>query len=278
VPDEFAGKKVRCKGCGATFRVDNPASGEEDPGPRSKDESRRSARSRDDEDDRPRRRREEDDEPRSRRRQDDDEEPRSRRARDEDDESDDRPRRKGSGKKTKKRITVAYVLGLLVALVFLAVALGFLAWRAGLFEPKTETKQETVQDDKEPEYTPPDPRIAAARKETTGPDGERVAATQRIRLSLDSVEAGKIVLSFQVTSGPGLGGSDRLVAVEADRTYIVDAAPQTKEDDPRRGTFTIDLPEESRRKVKKFWIAMAPRGTADVKKAGVRVSNVVNLP
>jgi hypothetical protein len=248
IPDDFGETKVRCKSCGASFRVDGPSSGDGD-------------------DDEPPRRRDESGEARSR----------SRRERNEDDDA--RPRRKGS---KKAKITVAYVLGLLVALVFLAGAVGFLAWRAGVFQPKTEPKEKVQDDGKEPEYTAPDPRIGALRKETIGDDGERVAGNLRIRLALDSDEAGaerhKVVLSFQVTSGPRLGANDRLVVMHTDRMVVFKINPQLADGDPRQGNYTLSLPEESRRSIKKVWIASVPADALDVKATGIRVSNVVILP
>jgi hypothetical protein len=207
------------------------------------------------------------------------------RADDRDDDDDERPRRKagrGGDRPSGKKTTIAYILGLLVAAVFLAGALAFLGWRAGLFAPKTEDQKEVVDDGKEPEYVPPDPRIAAGRKETTGPDGERVAATQRIRLTLNGdatgPDAAKVVIDYQVVVGPSLGANDRLIAVEADRMYVVDVAPTRDSEDPKRGSFTVPLTGESRRKIKKFWVAILMPKEDDVKKSGVRVSDVVAMP
>ena len=305
VPDEFAGKKLKCKNCSAIFRASAP------PPPLPDDEERESrhpaAKSRkvEDDDDRPRRsaRNDEDEEPRSRRRDEDDddideksrkrqrddddedEEPRSRR-RDED-ESEDPPRRKkpgerGKSKPKKKKVTPGYIIGVILASLFLAGALGFVAWRAGLFQEKSDDKDRVENDDKEPEYVAPDPRIGAGRKETIGRDGERVAGAERIRLTMDLREEGagnhQVVLTFEVISGPGLGANDRIVVREADRAYVLQAAPEIDKEDPKRGTYTFSLTDESRRKAKKFWIAIVTGKPDDVLKGGLRVSNVVALP
>jgi hypothetical protein len=327
VPDEFAGKKLKCKNCNAIFRASAPPPpppkrrsedddeadekgrpkrrDEDEEEPEEKPRSRRRAededadekprsRRREEVDDEPeekprsRRREEDDDEPeekpRSRRRDDDDKKPKSRR-RDEDDESDERPRRKKSAGrdrgKSKKKVTPAYIIGVILASLFLIGALSFVGWRAGLFQGKTEEKDRTNDDEEQPKYVAPDPRIGAGRKETTGLDGERVSAVERLRLTIDVSSSGadhKVVVTFQVVSGPSIGANDRLVVREADRAYVVQAVPVIDKSDSTRGTFTFTLSDESRRKAKKLWVAVVLAKSQDALKDGVRVSNAIAMP
>jgi len=308
VPDEFAGKKLKCKNCSAIFRASAPPPLPDDQERESRPSPAKSRRAQDDdEDEKPRSRRRDDEdedraeEPRSRRRDEDDEKPRKRQRNDDDedeeprsrrrdeDESEERPRRKktgererGKSKPKKKKVTPGYIIGVILASLFLAGALGFVAWRAGLFQGKSDDKDRVDNDDKEPEYVAPDPRIGAGRKETIGPDGERVAGVERIRLTMDLREEGagnhKVVLTYQVVSGVSLGVNDRIVVREADRAYVLQTAPEVDKADPKRGTYTFVLTDESRRKAKKLWIAIVVGKTDDVLKSGIRVSNVVALP
>jgi len=302
VPDEFAGKKLKCKSCDAVFRASAPPAPPLVPPAKRRDEEdaeideKPRSRRRDDDDDdeqeeKPRsRRRDDDDEvqdekPRSRRRgEEDDEKPRSRRS--DNDEPDDRPRRRKSadrerGKQKKKKVTIGYILGVIAASLFLLGALGFVAWRAGLFQGKSDDKTK-VEDEKEPEYLAPDPRIGANRKESIGPDGERVAGVERIRLAIDVSEAAPnshtVVISYQVLSGAGLGANDRLVVKQDSRVVVYKAMPETDKSDPKRGTFTFTLTDDARRNFKKLWIAIVPANSQDALKDGVRVSNVVAMP
>lgn len=308
VPDEFAGKKLKCKNCSAVFRAAAPLSAPEATRPSKRrhedhneaEEKPRSRRRNDEEDEDQveskssrRRDRDEEEKPRSRRRGDDedeDEEKPRRRSRDEeeDDDEDERPRRgkpgsvRGKSKsKPKKKVTVGYIIGVILAFLFLLAALSFVGWRAGLFESKSKDK-DRVDDEKEPEYVAPDPRIGAGRKETIGPDGERVAAVERLRLTIDVSDAGannhKLVVNYQVVSGASLGANDRLVALQDGTLVVLQVRPEVDTADPRRGTLSLMLTDETRRKIKKLWIAMVAASSHNALKDGVRVSNVVAMP
>ena len=283
VPDEFAGKKVKCKSCDAVFRASAPPppakNCEEDD---EIDEKPRAKRRNEVDEDEPTER------PRSRRRADEDEDaddkPRTRRR--DDDEDEERPRRKKSSdreraKSKKKKVTPAYILGVMAASLFLIGALAFVGWRAGLFQAKTEDKTQ-VDDEKEPEYVAPDPRIGAGRKETTGPDGERVAGVERIKLTIDVSETApnsyKVVLSYQVVSGGGLGANDRVVVKQDSGVAVFKVTPETDNADSRRGTYTFTLTDEARKKFKKLWIAIVPANSQNALKDGIRVSNAVVMP
>ena len=194
VPDEFVGKKLKCKSCGAVFRADAPPPATEttrpskrrDPDDEEADESPRSRR-RDADDEQAEskssrlRDRDEDEKPRSRHRgEDEDEErekPRRRNRDEEDDEDEERPRRgkqggtsrgKSKSKPKKKKITVGYIIGVILAFLFLLGALSFVGWRAGLFESKSKDK-DRIDDEKEPEYVAPDRALAHGAKRRSGP-------------------------------------------------------------------------------------------------------------
>lgn len=270
--DESAGKKVRCKSCDAVFRA---PSGDAEEGGRN---SRRPER-------------EEDEAPRRRRRDEDEESPRSRRRRDDDEEMEERPRskagskggRKAAGKKEKKGISVLYIVGVAFALLFLAGALGFLAWRAGIIGSRNaDVKEKTVVEDGEPKFTAPDARIGEGRKEITGPDGERAAATQRVKLSMDmrplADGASEVVVNYEVLVGPELPRANKLVVMETARMFILEIEPVVNEEDRKKGTFTFQLTPATKQKYKKLWISLMPSNEQDVKKHGLRVSNVITLP
>ncbi len=280
VPDNFAGKKLRCKKCDAVFLANRPGTSAE---------AKSSKRSEDDDDERPRRRRpDDDDEPRTRG-DDDDESLRSRRRRDADDD-DDRPRRKvggkkgrnkSSGKEAKKSHGVAYILGLIAAFILLGGAVVFLGWRAGVFGSR-EPKKELVADDKEPEFLAPDARIGELRKETTGPDGERAAAKQRVKLSMELKPMAdgttQVVLSYEMLVGAEMPPTNRLVVMESDRMHVLDVKPEPNASDRRLGAYTFQMSAEEKQKYKKFWIALLSKPDDDVKTRGLRVSNTIALP
>jgi hypothetical protein len=260
VSEESAGKKVRCKKCDTVFRVPS-----DDDSERSK-ASRRSER---DEDESPRRRR-----------------------REEDEEGDERPRRKAGHKSSrkaarkneKKPITALYIVGVILAGLFLVGAIGFLGWRAGVIGSRNaDVKDKTVVEEKgEPKYLAPDARIGETRKEITGPDGERAAAAERVKLSMDlrplADGAAEVVLHYEVLVGADMPRANRLVVMETNGMHVLDVDPVVSADDLKKGTFTFQLSAETRQKTKKLWVALITGKADDVKKNGLRVSNVITLP
>jgi hypothetical protein len=257
--DESAGKRVRCKNCDAVFRAQRGNA------PEGSKKSRRS----DEEDEAPRRRRREEDE--------EVEEPPRRKA-------GSKNSRKAASKNEKKTVTVLYVVGVIVAFLFLAGALGFLGWRAGVIGSRNaDVKEKTVVEEKgEPKYTAPDARIGEARKEVIGPDGERAAAVQRVKLSMDlrplADGAAEVVLHYEVLVAGDLPRANRLVLVETTGMRVLDVDPVVSAEDLKKGTFTFQLSPETRQKTKKLWIALITGKADDVKKNGLRVSNVITLP
>ena len=101
-------------------------------------------------------------------------------------------------------------------------------------------------------------------------------------MTIDVSDAGannhKLVVSYQVVSGAGLGANDRLVALQDGTVVVYQVRPEVDMGDPRRGTFTLMLTDETRRKIKKLWIAMVAASSQNPLKDGIRVSNVVAMP
>jgi hypothetical protein len=147
VPDEAAGKRLRCKRCGTVFRASGPdvevdedelparrRTGRSDddrrsgpldddrpPGPAKKPVPARAARARDVEDE------------------------------DDEDEEDVRPARRD--KKTKKKSPLAFILGVCSALLLVAGAVAAVAWSQGVFDAAAGA----ANADKPVERTPPPP-------------------------------------------------------------------------------------------------------------------------
>ena len=115
VPDAIAGKTIRCKACGETFKANPPAT-----------KSGPSARPRDDDEPRSRRSRPRDDKDDPPRRRDDNERPRSGRRRQGDDDETRRPGRPGRGRRPR----VLGLVGLFVLLTAGGVAAYLIFFRS----------------------------------------------------------------------------------------------------------------------------------------------------
>lgn len=252
VPDSLAGKTLRCRKCGETFKARAPGS-----------KSGRARRPRDDEDSRPRRPRdeEENDHPRRRRRDEND------------DRDDDRPRRKPAdgkarGKRSKPKRGLGYVLGLIGALLLAAGAITFVAWKAGAFGPKAE--KGVILDAKgQPEYVPPDERIKAPPR--AGPAKLQLGSPPpqlgaHVRLTAPVLEGGTLVITYQFLGNYEPGPEYVLVIVHPEgwETQFLDRLAEDT------GAFKLN-PPKGRIEV---WVGKVGRnaGPAD---PGSRVSNVV---
>jgi hypothetical protein len=255
VPDEVAGKRVRCRRCQAVFRAGSPDVDVVD-------------------DDRPRRRPSGADESRSRKRDRDDEDELSRQRRDEDDRDDDRPRGKpargkaGGKKKAKKKRGVGYFVGLAAALVLAGGALTFVAWKAGAFGPKTE-KGVILDADGQAAYVPPDERIKSPKPagdvklQLGSPPPQK---GDHVRLSDPIVEGGTLVVNYQFL-GQFQPGPGYVLVVVYQGGWEIKYLDQLVQD---AGNFKLNVPT-GRIEV---WVGKTGRnaGPAD---PGSRVSNVV---
>jgi hypothetical protein len=111
-----------------------------------------------------------------------------------DDEPDDRPRRIGKphSKKAKRGHGPAYYVGLAVAALLAVGAIGFVAYRAGVFGPKSDSRVK-LDANGEPEYVAPDERIKAPKAEDFSQhvrlrDLNNVAIVEQSNTRLASIE------------------------------------------------------------------------------------------